>query len=178
MSTTYAGTSLTLIDALPLANDRAGFEALSFVSGACALWDVPPLYREWDKVSEDLVCGSGATFERKGGYTWAPATFKLSRLPGDQAQAIFESLESSNNTGSFCLNLSGAAGTVYFTAKVSKFAIADGGTKNAIHTSSVELIIQSDPVFVRAGYELFTVDTILVTSDNNQMTTDMTEVAV
>lgn len=151
MSDTYAGSFISAVADTPTANDKAGFEALSFVDAdTCALQDVPPIARSWDKVAEDLVCGSGATFERKGGYMWDAVTFKMSRLPSDSLQAILVGMEADNTVGSFKLTLSksGTSGIVYFQAQCSKFAIADGGTKNTIHTSSVELILQDDPVFV------------------------------
>ncbi len=148
---TYSGSTIEVADELPGSNDKAGFEAVSWVSGQCALQEVPAILREWDKVTEELVCGDGASYDKKGGYKWNAVTYKLTRHPGDAAQDIYESLEDSKDVGSFKLALPGTAGTIYFTAQVSKFSMADGGTKNTIHSASVELLIQSKPVLVTAS---------------------------
>lgn len=56
MTTTYSGSRLELTDDLPSSNDAAGFGALTFVAGACALQEVPAIMREWATVTENLVC--------------------------------------------------------------------------------------------------------------------------
>lgn len=149
MSETYGGSTIEVVDALPATNDQAGFEALAWVSGACALHSVPAVARTWERVAEDLVCQS-TSFDKKGGARWDDVTFPLSRLPNDAAQAIYEALEDDvSRAGSFKLAISESkAGVIYFTAQVSKFALADGGTRNTIHTSTVQLLLQSIPVFV------------------------------
>lgn len=149
MTTTYSGSRLELTDDLPSSNDAAGFGALTFVTGACALQEVPAIMREWATVTENLVC-QRMNIDKKGGYKYAPVSFKLSRKPGDAAQSIYESLEASDAAGSFKLILPNSGGTIYFTAQVSKFSLADGGNADTIHSSSVSLLIQSVPVFVPA----------------------------
>jgi hypothetical protein len=145
MSTTYAGSTLSLVAALPATYDQAGYEALTFVAGACALADVPPLMRDWSIVTEPLVCKTTDT-DKKGSAKWAPVPFKLSGIVADAAQAIFITLEASATAvGSFKLALTGAE-TLYFTAMVSKFANVDGGDQNTIHTRSGTLLIQSDDI--------------------------------
>lgn len=148
MSNTYAGTTIELVDDLPDSLNAAGFINLLWIKGICALHEVPAIMREWAKVSEDLAC-RGTNTDIKGSSKWSPVSFKLSRLPGDAAQEIFRKLEKERNgVGSFRLQLPYPAGTIYFTAQVSKFSIVDGGGQDTIHTSSVELLIQSKPVFV------------------------------
>lgn len=152
MSDTYSGAALSVVDGTPASNDQTGFEALTWVpADTCALRNVPAIRRTWDKVVEDLVCNSGASYDKKGGYKWDPVTFLMSRLDGDALQDVLVDLESNKDTGSFRLVLPGDGGTIYFTAQVSMFAMADGGDKNTIHSSSVELLIQNTPVFVSAS---------------------------
>ncbi len=152
MTETYAGSTLSLVAGAPATFDVAGYELLTFVTGACSLWEVPNINREWDKVTEDLVCGDGTSFDVKGGSKYPPVQFKMTRRPGDAAQVIYQTLEQSNSAvGSFKLELPGDAGIYYFTAQVSKFTYVDGGGKNTIHTASVELLIQSLPVYDAAA---------------------------
>lgn len=149
-TTTYSGASLELVEALPAAYDQAGYEALTFVGGECALHEVPMIGREWSTVTEDLVC-QRMNVDKKGGYKYPAVSFKLSRKPGDAAQAIYQALEADDDVGSFKLALPNSGGTIYMTAQVSKFTLVDGGSSDTIHTSSVELLLQSDPVFVAAA---------------------------
>ena len=144
-STTYAGSTLAVVAALPATYDQAGYEALTFIPGECALHDVPPVMRDWATVSEPVVC-KRTNVDKKGSSKWAPVPFKLSGIVGDAAQAIYDALEDdSNAVGSFRLILDGAE-THYFTAQVSKFAKVDGGTQDTIHTRSGTLLIQSDEI--------------------------------
>ena len=148
MGITYAGTTMAVVDALPASQDAAGFAALAWEAGTCALRDVPGIMREWAKVTEDLVCRD-TNSDVKGSAKWSPVTFRLSRLSGDAAQAIYTSLEANRSgVGSFRMVLPSNGGTIYFTAQVSKFALADGGTQDTIHTGEVELLIQTTPVVV------------------------------
>ena len=148
---TYSGATLKVANSLPATNDSTGFAALTFIEGDCALHEVPSVKRTWDKVTEELVCNN-TSYDVKGGAKWDAMTFKLSRKPSDAAQAVYEALEADpSGKGSFELKLPGSAGTIYFTAQVSMFAMVDGGSRNTIHTSSVELCIQSEPVFVAAA---------------------------
>lgn len=147
-STTYAGVSLRASLGLPNANTAAGFGGVTFTGGKCALHTMPGIMRDWSKVQENLVCRTTNT-KKKGSATWADVTFPLSRLPGDAMQAILVTLENDKDgIGSFEFVLPGGAGTIFLTAQVAKFAIADGGGQDDFHKSSVELLIQEEPVFV------------------------------
>ena len=149
MADTYSGATLAVFGSAPSSNDATGFGALTFVSGACALREVPGIMREWGKVTDDLVCQNDS-YERKGGAKWAPVTFTLSRIPGDAAQAIYTTLEADRSgVGSFKLTLSGGD-IIYFQAQVSKFALIDGGSRDTVEGVSVELLIQNTPVYVAA----------------------------
>lgn len=150
-SDTYSGSTLALVASLPATYDDTGYEALTWVPGACALREVPALARAWDAVTEDLVCDDGASYDVKGGYKWEPLTFTLSLKQGDAAQAVYQTLEGNKASGSFRMVLAGAGGTYYFTAQVGKFALVDGGTKNDIQSRSAELWLQSSPVYVAAA---------------------------
>jgi hypothetical protein len=142
MSTTYSGSTLSVVASLPATYDQAGYEALTFVAGECALHDVPPLMREWATVGEPLVCKT-TDVDKKGSSKWAPVPFKLSGIVADAAQAIYITLEANQSgVGSFKLALAGAE-TLYFTAMVSKFASVDGGSQDTVHTRSGTLLIQS-----------------------------------
>lgn len=144
-STTYAGSTLAPVAALPATYDQAGYEALTFIPGECALHDVPPLMREWSTVVEPVVCRK-TNVDKKGSSKWAEVPFKLSGIVGDAAQAIYEALEDSpSGAGSFRLKLEGGK-TFYFTAQVKKFAKVDGGSQDTIHTRSGVLLIQSDDI--------------------------------
>ena len=144
-STTYAGSTLAVVAALPATYDQAGYELLTFVPGECAIHDVPPLMRDWATVSEPVVCRK-TNVDKKGSSKWAEVPFKLSGIVGDAAQAIYEALEDDpTGVGSFRLQLEGAE-THYFTAQVKKFAKVDGGTQDTIHTRSGVLLIQSDDI--------------------------------
>jgi len=135
-STTYAGSTIELVAALPATFDQAGYEALTYVGGECSLHEVPAVGREWVKVKETLVCSS----------MWSAVAYRMSSKTGDPAQAIYEALEAdSTGIGSFKLSLDGAQ-THYFTAQVAKFMLVDGGAQDVIHTRSVELLIQSDDI--------------------------------
>lgn len=147
MGVTYNGSSIEVSATTPASNDQTGFEALTFVGGACALHEIPAIARTWNEVEENLVCQT-TSYKRKGKAMYDAVTFKLSDIPTDAAQAIYDQLEASiSQVGSFKMNLEGI-GVVYFTAQVKKFALADGGNADAIHTRSVELLIQSEPIKV------------------------------
>ena len=150
---TYSGTTIAISDTLPDTTDAAGYAAIeaSFVTGDCAVKEVPELMRTWDPVANDVVC-ENTSYDAKGGAKWANPTYKLNRFPSDAAQAIYEAMEADPaGVASFRVVIagnSGVSGTIYFTAQVMKFSMMDGGGKNTIHTSTVELCLQSDPVFV------------------------------
>ena len=146
MTTTYSGAKLSISATVPSDLTLAAFQAIAFVTGDCAVKEVPAIMRSWDKVTDETVCNN-SSYDIKGGAKWDPLAFKINRKPSDEAQAIYEALEDdSNGVGAFKLELPGGAGTIYFIAQVSKFALADGGTKNTIHTSGVELCLQADPI--------------------------------
>lgn len=148
MSNTYAGSTLAIVNAEPATLDQAGYEALAWVTGDCALKGVPEIAREWVKVTDELVCSETNT-DKKGSSKWKPVTFQLNRLPADAAQAIYETLEADRTgVGSFRLVLPGTQGTVYFTAQVSMYSIVKGGGQDEIVGVDVELLIQTTPVLV------------------------------
>lgn len=150
---TYSGTTIGIADALPETNDAAGFAAIEadFVTGDCAIHEVPEIAREWDSVDNPVVC-ENTSFEVKGGAKYSKPSYKLNRFPDDAAQAIYEAMENDPaGVASFRVKVageSGKSGTLYFTAQVSKFTLMDGGGKNTLHTSTATLCLQSDPVFV------------------------------
>ncbi len=147
MSITYIGATLGIVAGAPATYDQAGYEAQSHVTGTCALQSVPNIVRQWATVTEELVC-QDASFDKKGVAKYAPVTFKLSKLEGDTAQDVYETLEADRSgIGSFALFLP-TVGTVYFTAMVSMFSLVAGGTANDIHGADVELLIQVVPTFV------------------------------
>lgn len=156
MVDTYAGSKLRISAALPAANppDAASYATLKtngdFVEGSCALKEVPRIAREWAVVSNELVCQT-TNSDVKGSSKWQPVTFTMNTLPSDPAQLIYRNLEQdSTGVGAFELELDGTGGTVYFTAQVRMFDIVGGGGQDATQDSSVELLIQSEPVFVAA----------------------------
>lgn len=150
MGTTYLGSSIEISNALPATNSQAGFEALTWEAGDCALDAMPAVSRAFNAVEEPLVCQS-TTYSKKGMAKYDPVSYKLSDLKGDAAQAIYEALEAdiAGGAGSFKLTYNGVK-TVYITAQVAKFALSDGGSGDTIQTRAVELYIQSDPVVVPA----------------------------
>ena len=149
-SLTYAGTTLAIANALPATDDQAGYEALAWDAGECALQGVPGIMREWAKVTETLVC-KDTNSSVKGAAQWQDMTFTFSDKPGDAAQAIYTALEATRDgVGSFRMILPGNAGTIYFQAQVSKFSLTEGGGQNDIVSKGVELLIQTTPVFVPA----------------------------
>lgn len=145
---TYGGSVLRVSTTLPVTEDAAGWAAVTdFIAGECALHEVPMIARTWDAVREELVC-KATSKNVKGGASWDDITFKLSRKAGDAAQAIYEALENDTSAiGSFELELAGSGGKFYFTAQVAKFSLVDGGSRNTLHTSTVQLFIQSDDIF-------------------------------
>jgi hypothetical protein len=149
MSITYAGTTLAISAVLPATNDVAGFDALTWDDGICSLKEAPELAREWAKVSDENVCADTNT-DKKGSSKWMPVTFPMNRIPSDTAQQIYNDMESSRTgIAAFRMVLPGPAsegGTFYFTAQVSKFSIVKGGGQDTIHTSDVELLIQTAPI--------------------------------
>ena len=151
MSITYAGTTLSIFGSGvddPTGQTEAEFIAHTWVPGTCALRAVPPIMRDWVKVTEDLVCAA-TNVDKKGSSKWAPMTFTMSNLIGDAdaAQLIYQTAEASQTqVCSFKLTLPGTGGVIYWTAQVSKFSIMDGGSQDTIHTSSVELLIQTQPL--------------------------------
>ena len=149
MATTYAGATIGLVAAAPSTYDAAGYAALTFVTGTCALHAVPAISREWAKVTETLVCAT-SNDDLKGSSKYAPVTYMLSSLEGDPAQALYIAAEAAGSgvasVYSFNITLpggSGIGGDLYFRAQVSKFALIDGGSQDTIHTRSVELLIQT-----------------------------------
>ena len=161
MATTYAGATIGLVAAAPTTYNAAGYEALTFVTGTCALHSVPAISRDWAKVTETLVCQT-TNNDLKGSSKYAPVQYMLSSLDGDAAQALYITAEAaSDGTASiysFELTLPGGVGiggSLYFRAQVSKFALVDGGSQDTIHTRSVELLIQTtlagDPLWVVAA---------------------------
>lgn len=149
MSTTLSGTTLGLVEDLPATYDAAGYEALTFVNGTCALKTVPLIGRTWTTVEDAVVCREGL-FDKKGNYKYEPVTFQLNIETGDPAQDIYKDLENDHDVGSFKLALQGGD-VVYFTAQVSQFNITDGGDGNTINMGTVTLLPQTDPVYVEAA---------------------------
>ena len=149
MATTYAGATIGIVAAAPTTYNAAGYEALTFVTGSCALHEVPPISREWATVTETLVCAT-SNDDIKGSSKYAPVAFKLSSLEGDAAQDLYIAAEAAGSglASIYSFNLSlpggtGIGGDIYFRAQVSKFALVDGGTQDTIHTRSVVLLIQT-----------------------------------
>lgn len=145
-SLTYAGATIAVANAIPATFDEAGYVALSFDAGECALHSVPALARTYASVDDPLVCRA-TNSKVKGSASWDDVTFPLSRRPSDSAQLIYRALEiDRTGVGSFRIVLPGDGGTFYFTAQVGKFALFDGGGQDDRIAATVMLFIQSQDV--------------------------------
>ena len=147
-SHTLSGTTLAIVNALPVTYDEAGYKDLTWVTGVCALKEVPEIGREWDTVEDKTVC-SRRTGSKKGMFKWKEPTFKLNIMKGDPAQVIYRTLEGSDAVGSF--KMARPDGTIiYFSAQVAQFNLTDGGDGSSIDTASVKLLPQGDILYIDA----------------------------
>ena len=147
-SHTLSGTTLAIVNALPATHDEAGYKDLTWVTGVCALKEVPEIGREWDTVEDKTVC-SRRTGSKKGMFKWKEPTFKLNIMKGDPAQVIYRTLEGSDAVGSF--KMARPDGTIiYFSAQVAQFNLTDGGDGSSIDTASVKLLPHGDILYIDA----------------------------
>lgn len=148
MSHTLSGTTLALVEAVPATNDQAGFEALTFVTGTCAVTTMPVVGRTWNLVPDNTLC-ERMEKDKKGTYKWEALTFPMNIETGDPAQDIFKDLEADDDYGSFKFTISNGD-VIYLTAQVSQFNVTDGGDGNTLNMGTITLVPQSDIVYVEA----------------------------
>ena len=149
MSTALSGATLGVVNALPATYNEAGYEALTFVTGTCALKTVPSLDPVYTGIDNSTVCNRLKT-EVKGTRTITDPTYQLNIIRGDAAQVIYEALRDSDDVGSFALTFPSGE-IAYWTAQVSQFAFTDGGDGDTLNMGTVTLKVQSDIVLVDAA---------------------------
>lgn len=147
-SHTLSGATLAIANALPATYDESGYKALTWVTGVCALKEVPEIGREWDTVEDKTVCNR-RTSSKKGMFKWKEPTFKLNIMKGDPAQVIYRTLEAGDTAGSFKMAIPDGT-IIYFSAQVAQFNLTDGGDGSSIDTASVKLLPQGDILYIDA----------------------------
>ena len=146
--TALSGAKIGIINALPATYDQAGFEALTFDNGICALNELPTINRTADTIEISTLC-DGLKRDINGMKKYDPMTYTLNKIEGDTAQATYEEMEDSDEVGSFKIIF--PTGTVaYLTAVVNQFSITDGGDGNTLDMRSVTLLPQTKPLMVYA----------------------------
>ena len=148
MSDTLSGSKIGLVADLPATYDAAGYAALTYDNGICAVKEMPTINRTWNPVEDKKLC-ERTSYDKKGTAKWDNMTYTLNIETGDSAQVTYRALEASDDAGSFKF-LFQNGDVAYLTAQVSQFSITDGGDGDTLNMGTVTLLPQSDVVYVDA----------------------------
>ena len=141
---TTAGSTISLVNALPATYDQVGFEALTYVEVG-EITNLGEFGKEYTLVTHNPIADR-RTRKRKGSYDQGSLSLEMARVVSDAGQVLLLDGQDLDNSHSFKIVLQDGT-ALYFTAQIMSFKTTLGDV-DSITSASCEVQIDSDIVEV------------------------------
>lgn len=143
---TTAGSTLSVVNALPTTYDQSGFATLSYTEVG-EITNLGEFGKEYTLVTHNPIADR-RTRKRKGSYDQGSLSLEMARVTSDAGQALLLAGQDIDTSHSFKLVLQDGT-VIYFTAQIMSFKTSLGDV-NSITSASCEVQIDSDIIEVEA----------------------------